>query len=292
MIASARRLAWVTALATLWALCGCAETGLAPPRPPETIAQAGRSAGQTYQNPELGLVWLLPGGFRPFGLASEGNRLSGWESADHRLAGLLWLLPGPAGDGPAAWGQRAAAGLGWREEAGRAVAWQGRACWDLTASSAGKTYRARALPLPQGLLVVAAGGEAARAAAQRGPAMEIIEGLRLWPPAELLHTVKRGGETLEQVALWYTGRASNWSKLKEYNRMSETGLRPGQELLIPRALVWRLDPMPAWMGRQGQAAAPPAAGSGKTAPALSAVPPPDDAGEGLGEVELTPAGPK
>lgn len=284
-----RGLAGVMSLAALWALLGCAETGLAPPRPPEAIALAGRSLGQTYQNPELGLVWLLPGGYRPLGAPAQGDQLAGWESADHGLTGLLWLLPGPPGESPAAWGRRAAEALGWREESGREIAWQGRACWDLTASAAGKTYRARALPLPQGLLVAAARCDAARAAAQRGPAMEVVEGLRLLPPADLLHTVKRGGESLEQVALWYTGRALNWRKLKEYNRLGETTLRPGQEVLIPRVLVWRLDPMPAWMGRQGQAAAP---SGGKVAPALSAVPPPEDASEGLADADLAPAGPK
>lgn len=288
---SGRCLAWALCLAALWCLQGCAGSGLAPPRPADDdLAKAGRNLGQTYQNPALGVVWLFPAGFQPLRPAPEGDPLAAWEARDHSLAGLLWLLPGAAGDGPAAWGQRAAAGLGWREESGREIAWQGRTCWDLTAGAAGKTYHARALPLAQGLLVVAARSESIRGAERRGPALAVVEGLRILPPADMLHTVKRSGETLEQVALWYTGRAANWRKLKEYNRLPEGGLRPGQQVLIPRDLVWRLDPMPVWMGRPWQAAAP--GSGGKAVPVLSAVPPQDEPGEGLGDVELTPAGPK
>jgi|GEM_PF-3197969 len=277
-------------LALVLALAGCATTGVGTEVARES-ALAGKVSGNTYHNQDLGLAWLAPSGWRCQAASADQASLVGWEHTGLGMMGHLWLMPRSTGEGPSAWGLHLAQTRGWELREGREIAWQGRACWDGEYQAGGKVLRARVLDLPSGLLVVAVEGDEARQKDNRSLAVELVEGLRVWPPADLLHTVKRGGESLDLVALWYTGRASNWKALKDYNHLGRSALSPGDEVRVPRSLAWRLDPMPAWMPRLGQAASQPPS-PGRKSP--SAAPPAaaEDSGEGLENLDLAPAGPK
>lgn len=277
-------------LALFLALTGCATTGKGPEAVQEP-APAGQVAGNTYQNQALGLSWLAPPGWRSQAAPSEPGSMACWEHPGLGLVGQLWLMPRSTGDGPPAWGLHLAQTRGWQLREGRAIAWQGRTCWDGEYHAGGKVFRARVLDLPSGLLAVAAGGDEARQKETRPMAVELLEGLRIWPAADLLHTVKRGGESLDLVALWYTGRVSNGKILKDYNKLGRGALSPGDEVRIPRSLAWRLDPMPAWMPRLGQVAGQPPSPVRKTTSAPASAPG-EDSGEGLENLDLVPAGPK
>lgn len=64
-------------------------------------------------------------------------------------------------------------------------------------------------------------------------------------PADFDHRITYSGETLAMIASWYTGRASNWSILRDANPGLKPGrLKPGQHVMIPGGLVVRRDPMP------------------------------------------------
>ncbi len=71
-----------------------------------------------------------------------------------------------------------------------------------------------------------------------------VEPLNSTPPS-VEHRVTYSGETLALIALWYTGKATNWGLIQEAN----PGLNPkrislGQTISIPESLVTRSEPMP------------------------------------------------
>lgn len=64
------------------------------------------------------------------------------------------------------------------------------------------------------------------------------------PPIEspqvsyLEHTISFSGETLAEIAAWYTGRALNWRVIRDANpKIRPDRLRLGQVILIPRNLI-------------------------------------------------------
>ena len=68
------------------------------------------------------------------------------------------------------------------------------------------------------------------------------------PPPPLVHRVEWSGQTLEDIAGWYTGKKANWEKLaKPVNPDLErccVPLRVGREVTIPSTLLVTVDPMP------------------------------------------------
>jgi len=69
------------------------------------------------------------------------------------------------------------------------------------------------------------------------------------PPAQTFfeHTVKWKGQTLGQIAEWYTGDFENWKKLARYNEdapVPNTTFKVGRTIRIPIELVVKQDPMP------------------------------------------------
>ena len=65
-------------------------------------------------------------------------------------------------------------------------------------------------------------------------------------PAYFVHTVKFRGQTLGQIAQWYTGSYDNWRKLARANDLPVPNdqLKVGREVKIPTELVVRQDPLP------------------------------------------------
>ena len=67
-------------------------------------------------------------------------------------------------------------------------------------------------------------------------------------PPPLVHRVEWSGQTLEDIAGWYTGRKANWEKLvKPVNPDLErccVPLRVGREVTIPSTLLVKVEPMP------------------------------------------------
>ncbi|MBI4798436.1 MAG: hypothetical protein HY794_06825 [Desulfarculus sp.] len=283
-------------VARLWSwlclalLAGCAQ---APPAAPPSLpaeVPAGVVSGASYLNKALELYWMAPAGYQGRAPQGQTGLLVTWAAPQGRLTASLWLLPqGPEGQMAQA-GAQMAATRGWQAQGGRDISWQGRACWDATYTAGDRLVRARLLPHRQGLLMVEAQTALAASDELKAEAAALLEGLRLWPAHDLLHTARRG-EGLELVALWYCGRAETWRRLRDYNRLPSPLLRPGQEVLIPRELVWRLDPMPSWMPRLARPAAPVKAPAGR-APAKAAESPPEEPGEGLPDLDLAPTGPK
>ncbi len=48
---------------------------------------------------------------------------------------------------------------------------------------------------------------------------------------------KPAAAPLERIAAWYTGRGANGGALAERNQVGDQGIRPGQEIVVPRALL-------------------------------------------------------
>jgi hypothetical protein len=65
------------------------------------------------------------------------------------------------------------------------------------------------------------------------------------PIAYFTHQVLWRGQTLGQVAKWYTGNYDNWQKFADLNEVQDpnTALKVGREIRIPPGLVVRQDPM-------------------------------------------------
>lgn len=271
-------------------LAGCAQMPPAAPPSLPAEAPAGVVSGASYLNKGLELYWLAPAGYQGRSAQGQPGLLMTWTAPQGRLTANLWLLPpGQQGQLPQA-AASLAASRGWQAQGGREISWQGRPCWDATYIAGGRLVRARFLSHIQGLLLVEAQAALSATDEIKAETVALLEGLRLMPAHDLLHTAKRG-EGLELVALWYCGRAETWRRLRDYNRLPSPVLRTGQEVLIPRELVWRLDPMPGWMQRLARPAAPAKAPAGR-APLKPAEPPPEEPGEGLPDLDLAPTGPK
>ena len=62
------------------------------------------------------------------------------------------------------------------------------------------------------------------------------------------HIVKHKGESLSNIAAWYTGRTANWRKLAEFNSMkSPYTIELGQAILIPSRMLTRFTSLPKEM---------------------------------------------
>jgi hypothetical protein len=76
-------------------------------------------------------------------------------------------------------------------------------------------------------------------------------------PSYLEHTIVYSGETLAEIALHYTGRATNWMAIMDAN----PGIRPerlriGQVILIPRQLVVNERPFVKTVSKKSSAKQP------------------------------------
>ncbi len=265
-------------LAAVVGLAGC-EPGqeVRPPRP--RPKPTGELSGGRYLNRGLGLFWSQPAGYRPWRPEEGQDFLFGWRSVDGKIQVRLWVL---AGEGSL---ETAARGLarsrGWRLGPLRVISWLGRRAVDAGLTAGERAGRLRVVAAPAGRLAVAASTPAAELAVRKAAMVAVMEGLRLIPPGDVLHTVKRRAETLALVALWYTGSARSWRRLKDYNHLRSTRLSPGQEILIPAELVWRAEPMPPWVLGLSR---PPAARGRKV--------PRGKGEESAPDLELLPTGPK
>ena len=65
-------------------------------------------------------------------------------------------------------------------------------------------------------------------------------------PAYFVHEIKWRGQTLGQIAQWYTGEYGNWRKLTDINGLTQHGvaLRVGRRIKIPEELVTKRNPLP------------------------------------------------
>lgn len=290
------RVAWkswcqvLLAVAMLVAISSCAEKTTqmaAPPVAQMAAPPVAQPPGQTrfkdgvFYAPSLGLYWTGPSDFKPIKPGPRDDFLFGWGKPKEKKAVRLVVL-GKSGlkDAAKALGRV----KGWKLVSYQMITWQGRLTGDASYSAGKDQICARVLTGPGGLLVVYGQAPAKNFSEALPDLITVMDGFRLVPAADILHTVKRANETLDLIALWYTGGASNWGKLKSYNKLKSSRVRPGQQIKIPRDLVWRLDPMPVWavrlyrMDRKADKKA--AAGSKKRE---------KGAGPGL---ELMPAGPK
>jgi len=245
-------LTWLL-LAGLMAGAGCAIFSPEPPPPPEPPPQPlGLVEEDRWLNVELGVYWLNPGGYEPERPLPEQTFLFGWQK--NGLGARLWT-PADAGDLRAT-ARKLAKRQGWELAEEMAVSWQGRRAWDAKLSGPVLGGRLRLMQAPRAIFAVAALAPAEEAEAKGPELAAMIEGLRLLPPGDVLHTVRHPSETLSVVAMWYTGTVRNWPLLQEYNGLPDPRLRLGQDILVPANLVWRWDPLPGWVVRQAQA--PPA----------------------------------
>ncbi len=272
-------------LAGMLGLAGCAGQG-SPVAAPSPEAAPARLENGIYHDDRQGVFWLGPVGWRP--LAGEGEVAMGWEKPAERL--VAQYRPLAAGEGSLAeQAGRLAAARGWRLERSREVTWLGTPAVDAVCEAGSQKLRARLLARGPVLFLVTAQAPAAAFAAKQAELADAMDRFRLIPAADLLHVVKRKSETLALVSLWYTGSAGNWPRLQKHNQLVGSRLVPGMEILVPRELLWRQDPLPPWAGRLGEpvaalaAPAPPARGKAAR-PAAE---------EEDGELdELTPTGPK
>lgn len=279
-----KRVTIALSLTMVFALAGCVEqTSQVAPAGPEAQA-GGQVKGSRYLNPTLGLYWYNPGGYIP--LAPQGGQdfVFGWQSKDGARRAMMWLIS--AGAEPMAAAQGLAQAKGWSLKNPRKISWQGLRAADGTISAGKLSGRLRVIDGGDKLLAVAAFTGKKESKAGAAALAALVEGLRLIPPGDVLHTVKSGAETLDLVSLWYTGSAGRWRHLQKYNKLSSSKLRRGQEILVPASLVWRLDPMPGWaVGLVKK----PAKGKGKGKKAPAKAPADEDAAPDL---ELLPTGPK
>jgi hypothetical protein len=75
------------------------------------------------------------------------------------------------------------------------------------------------------------------------------------------HTVKQNGETMEMIANWYTGNATNWKAIARANpKLNPNHLIAGNEIYIPSKILKTRQPIP-------KSPSVPAAGTPKPKPA-------------------------
>ncbi len=228
---------------------GCKQAELAQPAAPETAARhQGRLETQRYLNTHYGLYWFRPAGMTPLPPGEKDDFLFGWQDKAGRLTARLWLLARAGGDLPGL-ARQAAQARQWRLDRVRAISMQGRPALDASYQAGQRAGRLRLMRGDRLVLLMAAEAPAAWAGRHPARLVAVLEKVRLIPPGDVLHLVKRASETLNMVSLWYTGLAANWRRIMKYNKLRNQHLSPNQEILIPRDLVWRLDPMPPWASR-------------------------------------------
>jgi hypothetical protein len=224
-----------------------------------------------------GIYWLNLQDYKPEWPLPEQNFVFGWQKG--HLVARLWVLP--AENGLAANAIELAKRQGWDLTSPRRIAWQGRAAWDAMVGDQILAGRLRLLQTKDNILAVAALAPVNKAQAKAPELAAMIEGLRLLPPGDVLHTVRHPAETLSVVAMWYTGTVRNWPLLQEYNHLQDPKLSLGQDILIPAKLVWRWDPLPGWVVRSVQTRKSEGAQAKEGHPQGKAL-----------DLELLPAGPK
>lgn len=237
----------------------------------------GVLAGDRWVHAGHGVYWLNLQGYKPDWPLPGQNFVFGWHKGP--LVARLWLLPAYGGLADRA--LDLVESLGWQMALVRRIGWQGRPALDAVVGNEALSGRLRLLRADDNILAVAVLAPKDQATAKGPELAAMIEGLRIIPPGDVLHTVRHPDETLSVVSMWYTGTVRNWPVLQKYNSLPEPKLDLGQDILIPAKMVWRWDPLPAWMVRRMQ--------SGKTDV---------DKDKGLQseentlEQELLPAGPK
>jgi hypothetical protein len=131
-----------------------------------------------------------------------------------------------------------------------------------TTSASGREGMARFFCFGGTAVVVEASAATSAAASRRGDLESVMDSvsyeegsqqiaLRPPPPAAeptfFEHVVRFRGQTLGQVAEWYTGSYDNWKKLARYNEdtpVPNTVLKTGRSIKIPTELLVRRDPLP------------------------------------------------
>lgn len=102
----------------------------------------------------------------------------------------------------------------------------------------------------------------------------------------LEHTISFSGETLAEIAAWYTGRGLNWTAIRDANpSIRPDRLRLGQIILIPRSLVTNEKPFTRKSSKKTaktpepapEAKATPASGEPAAAPTEVPTPSPTEA---------------
>jgi hypothetical protein len=267
---------WFATLALLIG-AGCAPVSQTPAPAPTPSHHKGVLEEGRWLYADGGVYWLNLAGYEPEWPLAEQDYVFGWQKK--RLAARLWVLPVEYDIGWAA--IDLAHRQGWLLDTPRRIGWQGRLAWDARVSDQVMAGRLRLLKTDQNILAVVALAPKNKAEAMLPELAAMIEGLRLLPPADVLHTVRHPDETLSVIAMWYTGTVRNWPLLQKHNKLSDPKLNLGQDVLIPAKLVWRWDPLPGWVVRDKQSLGP------KAAPAKEG-----ETRDKALELELLPAGPK
>lgn len=77
------------------------------------------------------------------------------------------------------------------------------------------------------------------------PSSQTNSRLTVSPSGDIVHRVSFPGETLRMIANWYTGDVENVDRIVGINGLSDPNfLAIGQEILLPRYLLKRTDPIP------------------------------------------------
>jgi hypothetical protein len=266
------------ALLALLIGAGCAQLGPAPspqkaPDKQKDVLEEGR-----WLYAEAGVYWLNLAGYEPEWPLAEQDFVFGWQKK--RLAARLWLLPG--------YGDIAGAAIelahkqGWLLDTPRHISWQGRPAWDARVIDQVNSGRLRLLKTDKNILAVVALAPKGKAEAKAPELAAMIEGLRLLPPGDVLHTVRHPDESLSVISMWYTGTVRNWPRIQKFNKLADPKVNLGQDVLIPAELVWRWDPLPGWVVRLAQSPPKPGGDASKQ----------EETRDKSLELELLPAGPK
>lgn len=104
------------------------------------------------------------------------------------------------------------------------------------------------------------------------------------------HVIKYSGETLADIAAWYTGKAINWMAIRDANpSLRPERLRIGQLVLIPQEIVVNEQPMPrSFIQRSGRSEATPTPSAEATTPAAEPTPEATPSAEATAAPEETP----
>lgn len=256
---------------------GCAQISPAPAPEPAPSKQKEILEDNRWLNTDIGFYWLNLAGYEPEWPLAEQDFMFGWQKK--RMAARLWVLPYYGDIAGAA--MELAHKQGWLLDTPRHISWQGRPAWDARVIDQVNAGRLRLLKTDKNILAVVALAPKGKAEAKAPELAAIIEGLRLLPPGDVLHTVRHPDETLSVISMWYTGTVRNWPHIQKYNKLADPKLDLGQDILIPAELIWRWDPLPGWVVRLAQS--PKGGGvSGKQ----------EETRDQSLELELLPAGPK
>jgi hypothetical protein len=224
---------------------------------------------RTYASPELHASFLVPAGWaesKPWSPFQEAPYVTKFDSPDGQDAMVLGRATYTGANCSVAAGEalRAASGAAFASERafvlktarGEVPAGEG------DTNSGDRAGAARYFCYEQAAVILEASSSRERFAQHRAEIEAVVdsfavdvggEQLAVRRPAEppaptfFVHAVKFRGQTLGQIAEWYTGSADNWRKIAPVNEdlsPPNVQLKIGTEVKIPTEILVRQDPLP------------------------------------------------